>query len=102
MACKDCGSTTCYADDTTFSCSDPDPASLSEKLSCRYKVLSDFLVSNELKLNDNKTHLMVLATNQTRKIVDPEALVEIKTSTEIIKPSKCEKLLGGLIHEDLK
>jgi hypothetical protein len=102
MACRTCGSTTCYADDTTFSCSDPDPVSLSEKLTAMYKVMSEFLVSNELKLNDDKTHLMVLATHQTRRIVNPEALVEIRTPTEIIKPSKCEKLLGGWINQDLK
>ena len=102
MSCRTCGSTTCYADDTTFSCSDPDPVSLSEKLSAMYKVMSNFLVSNELKLNDDKTHLIVLATNQTRRIVDPDALVEIRTATETIKPSKCEKLLGGWIHQDLK
>ena len=67
-----------------------------------YKAVSNFLVSNELKLNDDKTHLIVLATNQTRRIIDPEELVEIRTPTEIIKPSKCEKLLGDWIHQDLK
>ena len=102
MSCHTCGNTTCYADDTTLSCSDPDPISLSEKLTAMYKAMSNFLVSNELKLNDDKTHLIVLATNQTRRIIDPEELVEIRTPTEIIKPSKCEKLLGGWIHQDLK
>ena len=67
-----------------------------------YKVISTFLASNELKLNDDNTHLIVLATNQTRRIVDPEATVEIRTPTEIIRPSACEKLLGGWIHQDLK
>ena len=102
MSCKQCGNTTCYADDTSFTCSDPDPVALSEKLTSMYKVISTFLASNELKLNDDNTHLIVLATNQTRRIVDPEATVEIRTPTEIIRPSACEKLLGGWIHQDLK
>ena len=36
----------CYADDTTLSCSDSDPASLSKKLSEKYRLLSDFMLNN--------------------------------------------------------
>ena len=60
MGCKNCGTVACYADDTNYSCSDSDPDILTEKLSSKYKVLSDFLISNILKLNDDKTHLMVM------------------------------------------
>ena len=65
-------------------------------------MISTFLASNEPQLNDDKTHLIVLATNQTRRIADPEASVEKRTHTETIRPSTCEKLLGGWIHQDLK
>ena len=58
MACKSCGSLTCYADDTSYSCSSKDPDILTEKLTAKYKVMSEFLVNNRLKLNDDKTHLI--------------------------------------------
>ena len=66
MGCKVCGTVACYADDTTYSCSDSEPERLSEKLSNKYRVLSEFLVNNQLKLNDDKTHLMVMTTSQKR------------------------------------
>ena len=102
MACKSCGSLTCYADDTTYSCSSSDPDILSEKLTTKYKVIADFMVSNRLKLNDDKTHLMVMTTSKARRKMDPSNLVSITTPTEIILPSTCEKLLGCYIHQDMK
>ena len=102
MSCKSCGSVTCYADDTTYSCSSSDPDILSAKLTAKYKVMSQFLVNNRLKLNDDKTHLMVLTTSKTRRRLDPSTRVSITTPTEIITPSPCEKLLGGVIHQDMK
>ena len=35
MNCTDCGNVCCYADDTTYSCSDTDPQTLSEKLTAK-------------------------------------------------------------------
>jgi hypothetical protein len=57
MACKSCVSLTCYADDTSYSCSSKDPAILSEKLTEKYKIISQFLVNNRLKLNDDNSLL---------------------------------------------
>ena len=102
MSCKSCGSLTCYADDTTYSCSSSDPDILSEKLTTKYKVMSEFLVNNRLKLNDDKTHLMVMTTSKTRRSFDPSTRVSITTPTDIITPSPWEKLLGGVIHQDMK
>ena len=67
LSCKSCGNICCFADDTTYSCSDTSPDSLSEKLSSKFFMISDFLVSNRLKLNDDKTHLLLLTSSQTRK-----------------------------------
>ena len=101
MNCEKCGSTCCYADDTTYSYSSKDPEVLSSKLSEKYLAMSEFMVNNKLKLNDNKTHLMVLTTSQYRKR-NRNLKVEIRTPTEIIEPSCAEKLLGGWIHQDMK
>ena len=68
--------------------------------------MSDFLVSNKLKLNDDKTHLMVMSTSQARAIrrggTKDSNKVEIRTPTETVHPSECEKLLGCMLHEDMK
>ena len=45
LDCKTCGNVCCYADDTTYSCSDTDPQALSEQLTAKYKLLSEFLVN---------------------------------------------------------
>ena len=55
------------------------------------------MVNNRLKLNDDKTHLMVMTTSQFRRR-NPNLLVANRTHTEIIEAT--EKLLGG--WEDLK
>ena len=67
-------------------------------------MLSDFLVSNKLKLNDDKTHLMVMSTSQARlsRGKKNEPKVKITTPTEVIEQSESEKLLGAWLHEDMK
>ena len=80
MSCLDCGGVACYADDTTFTCAHADPDQLSQKLAEKYSVLADFLVSNKLKLNDDKTHLMVMSTSQARPHRLGGSQVQIRTS----------------------
>ena len=106
MLCKDCGSIGCYADDSTYTCSGKTAEALSVQLTNKYKVMSDFLVSNKLKLNDDKTHLMVMSTSQARAIrrggIKDSTKVEIRTPSEVVHPSEHEKLLGCVVHEDMK
>ena len=87
----------CYADDTTVSISSDNPATLSAKLSDNYKLVAQFMVDNRLKLNDDKTHLLVMGTasEQTR------AQISIRAATEEISPTPSEKLLGCWVHQDL-
>ena len=63
-------------------------------------MLSDFLVSNKLKLNDEKTHLMVMSTSQARlsRGKKNEPKVKITTPTELIEQSESQKLLVALLH----
>ena len=85
------GSICCYADDTTLSCTEYSPLALTKKLSEKYKIIAEFMRNNMLKLNDDKTHLLVMDTGRSR-------MVEIRTPSGTIRPSKAEKLLS----EDLK
>ena len=54
----------CYADDSTYTATGTDPLELSEKLSEKYNVLANFLTANKLKVNDDKTHLLVMSTRK--------------------------------------
>ena len=101
IACTECGSICCYADDTTYSTSSKDPQQLTERLSSKYLVVAEFMLNNRLKLNDEKTHLMVMTTSQYRR-KNSNLSVEIRTPTEVILPTKTEKLLGALVNQDLK
>ena len=78
-----------------------DPKTLTEKLSKKYKVIADFLTDNKLKVNDDKTHLLVLTTRQKRRHIDTDA-VRIETPTASITPSKIEQLLGAQVHQDMR
>ena len=89
------GDICCYADDTTLSISDKDSASLSANLSRKYMVISQFMVNNKLKLNDDKTHLLVMDRGPSTDQVN------ITTPSEIIQPSSCEKLLGCWMSKDM-
>ena len=92
------GSICCYADDTTFTITGDRPADLSFKLTERYKVLAEFMLNNRLKLNDEKTHLLVMSTSQANY----KYQVTINTPLSEVKPSKSEKLLGCRVQDDLK
>ena len=102
MGDDEAGSICCYADDTTLTCTDSRPAALSNKLTDQYKVIAEYMRNNKLKLNDDKTHLLVMDTGQSRDRVQAARLVEIRTPTGTIRPSSSEKLLGCWVDENLK
>ena len=96
------GNICCYADDTTFTTSDDNPAALTLKLTEKYHVIAEFMANNRLKLNDDKTHLLVMGAGQANAGERNRAQVNIQTPTALIKPSKSEKLLGCWVQDDLK
>ena len=98
--CQECGGVCCYADDSTYSVQGNDPVELSSKLSEKYVALADFLTANKLKVNDDKTHLLVMSTRQKRQHRDTSSIT-ITTPTAIITPSKVERLLGAQVHHDM-
>ena len=101
IQCNECGGLCCYADDSTYTVRGKDPAVLSEKLSSKYKVMADFLTDNKLKVNDDKTHLLVMTTRQKRRVV-PTNNIRIETPSATIHPSSVERLLGAQVHQDLR
>ena len=92
----------CYADDTTHTSTNRDHTALSKLLSENYTKISDYMRENQLKLNDDKTHLVVISTQNSSKKTLEADLVRIVTPTKIIAPSSSEKLLGCWIQSNLK
>ena len=82
-----------YADDSTYSVSDKDQGRLSAKL-------AEYLTANRLKVNSDKTHLIIMTTEQKRH--NHPTTAKITTPTEVIKPTEVERLLGAFIHQDMK
>ena len=98
--CEECGGLCCFADDSTYSVSSHSQDDLQHKLNTRYNILSSYMGNNKLKLNDDKTHLLIMTTNQKRRILNVG--IKVDTPTEQIGPIKSEKLLGVEIQDDLK
>ena len=65
--CAECGGLCCFADDSTYSVSSADQDTLTRKLTARYTLLSEYMSNNRLKLNDDKTHLLVMTTQQKQR-----------------------------------
>ena len=74
---------------------------LSQQLSRKYTTMANFLTANKLKVNDEKTHLLVMTTRQKRRHV-VTGNITITTPTAVVKPSSVERLLGAQIHEDMR
>ena len=98
--CPKCGGLCCFADDSTYSVSSQDPDVLQQKLNDRYRTMADYLGNNRLKLNDDKTHLLVMTTKQRHRILTVDTIID--TPVQEIKPIKTEELLGIYIQNDLK
>ena len=98
--CKKCGAICIYADDSTYSTSEADPDRLAQKISSKYTVMANFLSSSKLKVNDDKTHSLLLTTAQMcrRRNIS----VEVTIGTEENTPSEVERLLGIHIDQNLK
>jgi hypothetical protein len=99
--CQECGGVCCYADDSTYSVQGSDPVELSSKLTQKYNDLADFLTANKLKVNDEKTHLLIMTTRQKRWHRDTTNIT-INTPTALVTPSAVERLLGAQVHQDMK
>ena len=98
--CINCGGITVYADDSTYMVSNKDQDMLSENLSEKFSLMADYLTANRLKVNSDKTHLIVMTTEQYRR--HHPTTVNIVTDDEVIEATQVERLLGAYIHQDLK
>jgi hypothetical protein len=64
---------------------------MSAQLDRKYKAISDYMASNKLVINTDKTHLLVMGN---RSMVDKRSQVMLQAGANYITPTPSEKLLG--------
>jgi hypothetical protein len=99
LHCTPCGSLVNYVDDGTYTFTHKDPNILSQVLSDKYSMVEEYMVSNKLVINADKTHLVVMGK---RKMDTDRQSVRLRAGLHTILPSVSEKLLGCNIHQNLK
>ena len=87
-----------YVDDGAYSYACKQAQVLSTVLTQKYDKLANWMNSNMLVINPEKTLLMVMGS---RKFNCQRSQVSIKAGDYDIKPSEAEKLLGGWLHHSL-
>ena len=73
--CPQCGCLVAFADDSTVTVTDKDANQLTGKLTQQYHAVSNYFTANKLKVNDDKTHLMVLTSNKKREFVNIQVTI---------------------------
>ena len=91
-----------YADDSTLSCSGHDISIIGKILSRNCKKVVDWMMQNRLKLNVEKTHVMLLGTSQKLQKINTNLTVEIDGLRIIGDRENAERLLGVYILPNLK
>ena len=86
MYCPSCGSICCFADDSSYSYSSKVATEIEEKLSEKYSTISEYMQCHKLKLNSDKTHLMLLMSDAARR-AKPDFSLSLDTQSEVIYPS---------------
>ena len=95
MSCPECVNLCCYDDDSTFSFSSCSTDTISSKITEQYSVISDFMSNNKLKLNGDKTHLMLLATGNAWRSKLTDNSINLNTGQEIIGTARLRNFLVG-------
>ena len=93
-----CGLMVGYVDDGAYSYASEDSAVLSNVLTYKYSKLAEWMNSNKLVINPEKTHLMVMGSRKHR---NKRKNVRMVAGDHIIVPTESEKLLGGILHQEL-
>ena len=94
--CPQDGSMVNFVDDGTVYVADKDPGIVSQKLTEHYTKIEEYMHSNKLVINSDKTHLLVMAGRGaiTARRMD----VQVQAGPDMIEQSISEKLLGGMVH----
>ena len=87
-----------YVDDGAYSVASKNPSVLSHIFSDKYDKSADWMNSNRLVINPDKTYLMVMSKC---KLLAQKSEISITAGEFETRPSESEKLLGGNLHHSL-
>ena len=87
-------------DDSTLSLSHKDPQTLQGAIKNKYRVIAEYMSRNKLILNSDKTHLLIMSSARKHQRYGDFAIT-LDTGNEIIEPKSEEKLLGGIVSNNL-
>ena len=101
MNCDQCGHVCCFADDSTLTLSHHNVEVLEEKIAAKYQSVAEFMANNQLKLNSDKTHMLIMTSSIKHK-KHQDFDIKLDTGHEFIEPVQNEKLLGAHIANNFK
>ena len=99
--CTECGGVTCFADDSTYCVTGNSEQELSEKMTRKFAEMSLYLKENRFCINPDKTHTMVVCTQQKRRHINTMAVTLETGGGVTITPTPAERLLGVNVQQDL-
>ena len=94
--CPEEGSMVNFVDDRTVHGADKNPVIVSQKLTEHYTKIEQYMHSNKLVINSDKTHLVVMAGRGAIAALRME--VQVKAGPDVIDQSTSKKLIGRKIH----
>ena len=97
--CIEDGAMVNFVDDGTNYIADKDPQVVSRKLCDNYKKIENWMHTNKLVINADKTHYIVAATRKTARLRDE---VKLQAGGYTIKQSENQKLLGAVVANTAK
>ena len=101
--CEEDGDMVTFVDDATSYCSHHDPAEVTRIINKNFEAIEMYMNSNQLKINSDKTHLLVISNSaggeaRRRAAAERRAAVTLTAGGELIKQSDSELLLGATVH----
>ena len=91
-----------YADDTTLTVSGNTVEEIGDKMTEKCELVSTWMMSNKLKLNADKTHLMTVGTSARLQLQESQVIVKMDGYQLEESSDKFETLLGCQIEPSLK
>ena len=91
-----------YADDTTLTVAGKSVEEIGTKMTENCDLVSNWMMSNKLKLNADKTHLMTVGTRARLQMQDSQVVVRMDGCTLQKSEEEYETLLGCQIEPTLK
>ena len=96
--CEEDGDSIHFVDDGTVSFSHKDPAVIKQVLSSHFTTISEYMASNKLVINPDKTHLLVMAP---RRLAARREEITLQAGEYTITPTESHQLLGIGIHQSM-